>query len=255
MSINNKMKINKFSKLNNKQMYYFKGNDKIYKIICDKPIDEINFTEDFETEYIKTTEGKTMLARIIDKQTKQLIGILECYKSKDMLKKERQEKQRLKEELLKEKEELLKAQKIEKEKQRQKRKQEIENSKSYKNYIEYLLENNANKEILELKAVKDIIIDVIDRVDPRVRFEGRSPINYPDVREDGTFDIRGRTSGPVTREIYSISYADEDDAFIKIQKTIVKSVLDEIDEPEEKPIYVDKEGNIITPKKTGSKTK
>jgi hypothetical protein len=122
------------------------------------------------------------------------------------------------------------------------------NNARYEAYKEFLLRNNANPEILELKAVQDIIKDVIKNGDHQVIFEGRSPISYEMPNEDGTFNIVGRTNGPVANIVYYMSYCKDNDAFIKLKKRSINQAqyfMDiELDE-ENEDIYISREGNII----------
>ena len=118
----------------------------------------------------------------------------------------------------------------------------------YENYIDYLHKHNANKDIIELEAIKDIMMDIIKRADQVNLANGRTPFSYSDVREDGTFDIKGRTSGFTANEIYKISYTDDisGETYIKIDKTIEDPMS--LEEPETKTIYVNKDGEIVNTK-------
>ncbi len=87
----------------------------------------------------------------------------------------------------------------------------------YSDYMRFLLENGANQEILELQAIQVLIADLIRNGDPRVKSEGRSPVAYFRPKEDGTFEIGGRTSGYTANVRYDMKYCDDDsEGFIKL---------------------------------------
>ena len=92
------------------------------------------------------------------------------------------------------------------------------------------------------------MMDIIKRADQVNLANGRTPFSYSDVREDGTFDIKGRTSGFTANEIYKISYTDDisGETYIKIDKTIEDPMS--LEEPETKTIYVNKDGEIVNTK-------
>ena len=93
----------------------------------------------------------------------------------------------------------------------------------YNDYMSFLRENNANPEILALPGIQDIIAELIEYGDPRVKADGRSPIAYFEPNKDGTFPIGGRIAGPVTSVRYEMEYCNEEpDDFIKLTNRQVK---------------------------------
>ena len=81
----------------------------------------------------------------------------------------------------------------------------------YDDYIKFLIENGANKEIIELKAIQDIIYNIITNGDPRVVMDGRSPVAYQKPNSDRTFDIGGRINGSTVSVWYKMSYSNDGD--------------------------------------------
>ena len=79
----------------------------------------------------------------------------------------------------------------------------------YEAYREFLVENGACAELIDLPIVDEIIQHSIRFGDPRVIFEGRSPVHYSNPREDGTFDISARMNGPCVTDVYHINFCDD----------------------------------------------
>ena len=122
----------------------------------------------------------------------------------------------------------------------------------YKLYTNFLLENGARKDIIEMPAIKKIILDTIENGDPRVRLEGKSPISYRNPKEDGTFDIYGRTEGYTSSVAYimDLDEQEENGYFICLTKKDIRNYL-LFNESERKPdekIYINKNGKIIEKK-------
>ena len=125
----------------------------------------------------------------------------------------------------------------------------------YVRYINFLLDNGANPEIVYMPAIDNLILNIIKRGDPIVKAEGRSPIAYLKPNEDGTFDIGGRTAGPIINEKYEMSYCKDDNPsyFIKLVKKEKQLSYHTIDFPFGEPydlevvntIYINEEGKMI----------
>ena len=114
-------------------------------------------------------------------------------------------------------------------------------------YEKFLLDNGARKDLVELPAIKNIILDVIEHGDPRVKFEGRSPIVYMDPKEDGTFDIYGRMSGHTASVAYEMDLDEQEENGYYVcltKKDIRNNDFLQDREPDQK-IYIDREGKII----------
>ena len=117
-------------------------------------------------------------------------------------------------------------------------------------YKEFLIENGVKEELIELPAIKDIILDTIRNGDPRVIFEGRSPIHYQDPKEDGTFNICGRLDGPTVSTIYEMELIDQDDIYLKLTKKDVRHHLYEEDRDLDEIFYINHDGYFINKKKS-----
>ena len=90
----------------------------------------------------------------------------------------------------------------------------------FNHYKKFLLMNGANEELIELPAIKEIILYVIENGDPRNIVEGHSPISYRVPNEDGTFNIYGKLEGPTPSVVYEMEYNLDDDEnhYIKLTK-------------------------------------
>ena len=119
----------------------------------------------------------------------------------------------------------------------------------YKLYIDFLLENGARKDIIEMPAIKKIILDTIENGDSRVKSEGKSPISYRNPKEDGTFDIYGRTEGYASSVVYimELDEQEENDYYICLTKKDIRDYLlfNESERKPDKKIYIDRNGKII----------
>ena len=119
----------------------------------------------------------------------------------------------------------------------------------YKLYIDFLLENGARKDIIEMPAIKKIILDTIENGDPRVRLEGRSPLSYSNPKEDGTFDIYGRTEGYTSSVAYimELDEQEENGYYICLTRKDIRNYLffNESERKPDKKIYIDRNGKII----------
>ena len=122
--------------------------------------------------------------------------------------------------------------------EQKKRRQEVRKN-YYDRYIKYLISNGADPEIIECPTIKAIMYYVIDNADQVNLAEGRTPFNYPDVREDGTFDIRGRTSGHTTSEIYRIKRSEKPEEYLEVDVYFRDSNFVDI-------LHVAKDGKSIT---------
>ena len=118
----------------------------------------------------------------------------------------------------------------------------------FNHYKKFLLMNGANEELIELPAIKEIILYVIENGDPRNIVEGHSPISYRVPNEDGTFNIYGKLEGPTPSVVYEMEYNLDDDEnhYIKLTKKDKRTFLfvGEEKNPDE-IILINKEG-IIT---------
>lgn len=116
-------------------------------------------------------------------------------------------------------------------------------------YTNYLLKNGANKDIIEMPAVKKIILDTIENGDPVNKFEGHSPISYHLPHEDGTFDIYGRMEGYNESVVYKMELNNNknNDYYIKLTKKDIRHYLlfNEEDREPDEIIIIDKKGNFI----------
>ena len=132
----------------------------------------------------------------------------------------------------------------------------------FERYKEFLLENGANPEIIELQAVKDLIMWIIVNGDPIVKSQGRSPITYVEPNPDGTFNIFGKMNGYSTSLRYYMEYVNDDNNlnnnFIKLTRKEVREVAYMMDDPIGNPysiedtyeIYIDRKGQISDEKQS-----
>ncbi len=254
--LKNKRIMSEINRLNNNML---EGNFRasgVYKGNIYLDYDKIKLPNDINSKIHLYSDDGTLQIFILNADGEK-IAVLDCLQTKKMREenekriaeieaKEEEERQERKEQ--EEKEEKEKQKRIEKHK-------EIVNNR-YNRYIDFLIENGADEEIINLPAIQDLIKDVISRGDPRVVFEGRSPIAYHDPNPDGTFDIYGRTNGPVVNEIYEMSYCNDgnEDHFIKLTRKTDSHVNYAMDDPispdgydvtDTETTYINKAGEIV----------
>ena len=116
-------------------------------------------------------------------------------------------------------------------------------------YVKFLLQHGARKDIVELPAIQNIILNVIENGDPRVLAEGKSPISYREPNEDGTFNIYGKMEGYTSSVVYEMDLDEQEEKgyYICLTKKDIRDYLlfnEDNRKPEEK-IYIDKEGKLI----------
>ena len=98
-------------------------------------------------------------------------------------------------------------------------------------------------------AIKDIMMDVIKRADQVNLANGRTPFSYPDVREDGTFDIKVSKEYDLINDDYNGELYTENDKYRKCEYTpveqcsppIPKSIVEEcsFQKPQDILMYID----------------
>lgn len=116
-------------------------------------------------------------------------------------------------------------------------------------YVKFLLDHGARKDLIELPAIQNIILNLIENGDPRVIAEGKSPISYRKPNEDGTFNIYGKTEGYSSSVVYEMDLDEQEENgyYVCLTKKDIRdyTLFDESKrEPDEK-IYIDKAGKII----------
>ena len=232
-------------KLNEGHVTY-KKNNKNFIIDSDLPLSEIKFPKGFKYKIIYfPAEGKNDIqCMITSSDYKNIPGVLNCYlrSEKDLIEyNKRKEENKKKEKEDEEKKKIIETEKKSLEEEKRKKWHEMKQKRikgRYDDYIKFLIENGANKEIIELKAIQDIIYNIITNGDPRVIMDGRSPIAYQKPNSDGTFDIGGRMNGPTVSVWYKMSYCNDGDdnhyIVLKIQHS-----------DEETMEIIDKNGNIV----------
>lgn len=116
-------------------------------------------------------------------------------------------------------------------------------------YKDFLLKNGVKEDLIELPAIRKIILDIIEYGDPIVKAEGRSPISYHYPNIDGTFNIHGRMEGHTESVIYEMELDEQekDGYFICLTKKDVRNYLlfDERKRQPDEKIYIDRNGKII----------
>ena len=252
MSIKSIKQIYDFTKMNEGNIYVGDKYKGVYRLGSNNSIDDIELPESLEINPKGTRydDGEGLQLQIVDKKTKKLVGVLNCKKTHEDLKQLEIARQKRSEALLKE--ELENAKKMEEEqkiREKNSAKWQIARQKYYDNYIEYLLEHNASKDIIELEGIKNLMMELIDHADRVNLANGRTPFSYPEVREDGTFDIKARLNGFAPDVIYKISYTDDtsEDKYLKIDKTSLDPTG--FEEPKTTTFFVNKDGEIIDPHK------
>ncbi len=112
--------------------------------------------------------------------------------------------------------------------------------KDYNDYINFLLENGANKDIVNLEEIKHIILMLMEWANPTALKQGKTPVAYYKPNKDGTFKIGGRTTGLKINIKYIMKYCKENDAdhFIKLVRKENKTIIRSQEHPDEVPYNV-----------------
>lgn len=74
----------------------------------------------------------------------------------------------------------------------------------YNMYKEYIRRNGGDMNIFNIPFIQEIIMNIIENGDPRLRFEGHSTLYFKQPNEDGSFDICGRMEGPIVNLCYKM---------------------------------------------------
>ena len=251
----NKKILNEINKLNNNKLQILGCVEGIYRASLNINYDKIKLPKNIKSTIHLYSDDGTLQVFFLNENGEKF-AVIDCLKTEKMLE-EQKEKEEIRKKIVKLEEEkrnlVQKADEI-----KRKKINEINEGlaqRRYKNYIEFLIENGANKEIIELEPVKNLIMSIIKNGDPRVIMNGKSPIVYNVPNPDGTFQIVDRLNGPIISYIYNINYCNDDNPshFIKITKekkqtlhyAMDDSIGDDYDVTILSTTYVDKDGNII----------
>lgn len=254
-NMKNKKILNEINKLNDNKLQIFGCVEGIYRASLNINYDKIKLPENIKSTIHLYSDDDTLQIFFLNQDNKKF-AVVECLKAEKMIEEQRKQEEIRKKEV--EKEEQMRILKQKEEERKRKEFEEVNNKiaqRRYESYIDFLITNGANKEIIELKPVKNLIMGIIRNGDPRVIMEGRSPIVYNSPNSDGTFVIAGRLNGPIASDYYNISYCNDEDPshFIKItnerKKTLHYAMDDPIGDDYDVTIlsttYINKNGKII----------
>ena len=137
------------------------------------------------------------------------------------------------------------------------KKEKIQVAKSQKDikslslYRKHIIETGGKEELFDLPAVTQIIEDIIENGELRLKMEGKSPLYYKNANEDGTFDICGRMYGPSVTVVYKMEYCNTNNSedYIVLKKYQKNIIEDDYYKASYKEIYINKEGNVIREEK------
>ena len=247
--------------LNNKDGNMNFKHQGIYNFDLNQNLDKIIFPDGITHEIrLYSPDGTELQVDLFDENGKK-IGVMNCLNTAEKI--EQKEKEKKQYAL---KEEKAKTEALEKEKKDniKREKNKIEAEKAYQtrfeSYKKHLLSSGANPEILEMSAIKEIIMDIIKNGNSQNKMMGRSPISYENANSDGTFTIAGRMHGPNNDLIYEMSYAHDNNPehFIELTKTIRKKGWEQVetnggtydyipqqDLSTEQKIYINKKGDFV----------
>ena len=229
--LRNKRIISEINRLNNNMLEGSFQPSGVYKGSINLDYDKIRLPKNFTKEsYLYNDDGTLRMFIHVPNKYEDAMAVIECLQNEEM-KKENERKIALKNERLREKREQEAKEAMERYEEMKMLQGRLDSRCD--RYINFLKENNVNEEILNLSAIQDLIESIMARGDIRVISEGRSPIEYNKPKPDGTFDLYGRTNGPVANEIYEMSYCDDgnEDHFIKLERKQQLRVSYAMDDP------------------------
>ncbi len=253
--IKNKKILNEINKLNGNKLQIFGCVEGIYRASLNVNYEKIKLPNGIKST-IHLYNNDNTLQIFFTNENNEKFAVVECLKTEKMLEEhKKQEEIRKKEAELAEEKRLLEQKEVERKRKAMKELNDRIAQRRFESYIDFLITNGANKEIIELEPVRKLIMGIIKNGDPRVIMDGRSPIVYKTPNSDGTFEIAGRLNGPIASDFYNISYCNDDDPshFIKItnerKKRLHYSMDDPIGDAYDVTIlnttYIDKNGEIV----------
>ena len=259
-NMKNKKIMKKINELNGNKLQIQDHVEGVFRGFIDLNYDKIKLPEGIKSTIHLYSDDGTLQIFFLDENNEK-IAVIECLKPEKMIedqkrKEEEKQKQISEEEKQNEARRIIEEKKIAEFEEVKKRLVKAR----YESYVNFLINNGAKKELIELKAVKNLILSIIENGDARVIMEGRSPIAYEKPNSDGTFNIAGRLDGPLISTFYQMSYCTDDNLnhFIVLRHQKRENVHYAMDDPigddypiiTDEEIYIDTNGNIVDDLKT-----
>ena len=176
--IKNKKILNEINKLNGNKLQIFGCVEGIYRASLNVNYEKIKLPNGIKST-IHLYNNDNTLQIFFTNENNEKFAVVECLKTEKMLEEhKKQEEIRKKEAELAEEKRLLEQKEVERKRKAMKELNDRIAQRRFESYIDFLITNGANKEIIELEPVRKLIMGIIKNGDPRVIMDGRSPIVY-----------------------------------------------------------------------------